>query len=176
MQRAPRVYYVTTALLDHRLVTLVSVFTGVQENESGGNVLTPTPSSSERPVVAETKSKGAGRSRRERRRAGASAASVTFAGCPLVSTSSSAATAEDLSSKNPVRDLVARIYEEELRKLMSVAEVKGNVIDARMYEQEIKRLSFLRADSSGNVPVKLSPQPSTGGGLAEDKENVNGRY
>ena len=132
----------------------------------------PADTKSERPVAVDTKSKVA-RSRRDRRRA-ATGASVTSAACP-VSTSSSAAstTADDLTTRNPVRDLVARIYEEELRKLMSVAELKGNVIDAHMYEQEIKRLSFLRADG-GNVSMKLLPQPSNGG-LTEDKENINGQ-
>jgi len=84
----------------------------------------------------------------------------------LVSTSASAAD----DSSNPVRDLVARIYKEELRKLMSVAELKGNDIDARMYEREIKRLTYLRA---GNAVPKPSSQ-SSNGGMAEDKENING--
>jgi len=89
-------------------------------------------------------------------------------GLSQCSVSTSASSADDLS--NPVRDLVARIYEEELRKLMSVAELKGNAVDARMYEREIKRLSFLRADST---VLKPSSQSSSSG-LAEDKENVNG--
>jgi len=86
--------------------------------------------------------------------------------CSMSTSANSAA--DDLS--NPVRDLVARIYEEELRKLMSVAELKGNAIDARMYEREIKRLSFLRADGDVSKP----PSQSSNGGLAEDKENING--
>jgi len=129
------------------------------------------PSSSKHPTATDTKSKVA-RSKRDRRRG--AGASVTSPGasstsgvsqCPV---STSASTAEELT--NPVRDLVARIYEEELRKLMSVAELKGNVIDARMYEREIKRLSFLRADSTVSNPSSQS----LNSGLAEDKENING--
>ena len=84
-----------------------------------------------------------------------------------MSTSAGAAV-DDLS--NPVRDLVARIYEEELRKLMSVAELKGNALDAGMYDREIKRLSVLRAGSTAAQPLLQS----SNGGLAEDKENISG--
>jgi len=75
----------------------------------------------------------------------------------------STSAADDLS--NPVRDLVARIYEEELRKLMSAAELKGNALDAGMYDREIQRLSVLRAGTATQ---------SSNGGLAEDKENIIG--
>ena len=74
---------------------------------------------------------------------------------------------------NPVRDLVARIYEEELRKLMSVAELKGNAVDATTYEREIKRLSFLRAAAAGPVGAVQPPSSdSADGGAVDDKENV----
>jgi len=53
---------------------------------------------------------------------------------------------------------------------MSVAELKGNVIDAKMYEREIKRLTLLRASST----VGESSSQSSSSGLAEDKENING--
>jgi len=140
---------------------LLPLSTGVQDSVSGHASL-PTSSLSEHPATTDTKSKVA-RSKRERRRA--ATASVAGSQC---SVSTSVKGADDLS--NPVRDLVARIYEEELRKLMSVAEVKGNAIDARMYEREINRLSFLRDGSTVSQP---SSQCSNGG-LVEDKENING--
>jgi len=121
----------------------------------------PTPSSTEHPPPTQTKSKVA-RSKRDNRRA-----SVTSTGSHG-SVSTSAGSADDLS--NPVRDLVARIYEEELRKLMSAAELKGNEVDARTYEREIKRLSYMRA--GGAVPKPSSK--SLDSGLVEDKENVGG--
>ena len=112
------------------------------------------------------------RSKRDRRRApSASVSSSGSSQSSAVSTSTSAAAAEDLS--NPVRDLVARIYEEELRKLMSVAEQKGNAVDARTYDCEIKRLLFLR--TIGDGPKRSPPHASDGAGVAaEDSENVNG--
>ena len=123
----------------------------------------PTPSSSQHPTATETKSK-ATRSKRDRRRA--SSASVTSSAGSQCSVSTSAT--DDLS--NPVRDLVARIYEEELRKLMSAAELKGNALDAGMYDREIQRLSVLRAGATTAKPLSLS----SSGGLTEDKENIIG--
>ena len=53
---------------------------------------------------------------------------------------------------------------------MSVAELKGNALDAGMYDREIKRLSVLRAGSTAAQPLLQS----SNGGLAEDKENISG--
>lgn len=123
----------------------------------------PTPSRSPHPAAANTKSKVT-RPKRDRRRA--TAASVTSSSSQCAKTTTNA---DDIS--NPVRDLVARIYEEELQKLMSVAELKGNETDAMMYGREIKRLSFLKVE---NTAPKPSLQSSDGSGLTDDKENING--
>jgi len=125
----------------------------------------PTPSSTERPAPTQTKSRVA-RSKRDHRRA--ASASVTSTG-----PASTPATADDLSS-NPVRDLIARIYEEELRKLMSSAEMKGNVVDAQTYEREISRLSCLRAAGTVMKPMSNSLDGGGSGCVVEDKENSGG--
>ena len=121
----------------------------------------PTSSSPEHPAAADTKSK-VSRPKRDRRRVAGGSVTSSGSQCTV---STSANSADDLS--NPVRDLVARIYEEELRKLMSAAELNGNVIDARTYEREIKRLSYLRDGST----VPKPPCKSLDSGVAEDKEN-----
>ena len=139
---------------------------GVQDSDAGGDVSQPSPSSSEHRAVPETKCKATHRPRRDRRRP-----AVTSAGSQSSVSTAAACAGDDLA--NPVRDLVARIYEEELRKLMSAAQLKGNALDATMYDREIKRLSFLRA--GGPLPKQSPSSPSTdGAGQADDKENVGG--
>jgi len=122
----------------------------------------PTLTLSEHLPAAGTKSKVM-RSKRDRRRA--TPVSVPSAS-PQCSVSTSATSSTAINVSNPIRDLVARIYEEELRKLMSAAELKGNAGDAGMYDREIKRVSFLRA---GNPPSQSSNSIK-----AEDKESING--
>jgi hypothetical protein len=53
----------------------------------------------------------------------------------------------------PARDLVARIYHEELNKLMVAAQLRGNMADAAMYRQELLRLAFSRGGGDGSSGV-----------------------
>ncbi len=64
------------------------------------------------------------------------------------------------------RDIVARIYREELLKLADAARVNGNLAEYVMYERELERLNQTTSQSSGaisNADVAVpSPALSTG--------------
>src|SRR6218665_1052780 len=66
-----------------------------------------------------------------------------------------------VESEHLTREIVARIYQEQLEKLAQVAEASGNVVELLTYRQELARLS----QGWARRPVK------TDDGLKEDKEN-----
>lgn len=65
-----------------------------------------------------------------------------------------------VESEHLTREIVARIYQEQLEKLAQVAEASGNVVELLTYRQELARLS----QGWARRPVKPD-------GLKEDKEN-----
>lgn len=75
------------------------------------------------------------------------------------------------SAASPARDLVARIYEEELRKLIAAAEQNGNATDVAMYNRELTRLAFSKA--GGSVAAAAA---ATDPMVTEDKENFDAGY
>lgn len=66
-------------------------------------------------------------------------------------------------SENLTREIVARIYQEELEKLAQVAEASGNMVELLNYRQELARLS----QGWTKQPCKPDAQKSE----TEDKEN-----
>jgi hypothetical protein len=117
------------------------------------------------------------RSKRDRRRGAASdAVSSSVAVARSGRRSVALTTAENVASTatsttSPARDLVARIYEEELRKLVAAAELSGNTSDIAMYNRELARLAFTKAGSAvmNGMPVSTASDLT----VTEDKENCN---
>lgn len=140
---------------------------------SGSNIkssaVSPATNSDNRPAAS--------RSKRDRRRGATSdAVSSSVAVARSGRRSVALTTAENIASTatsttSPARDLVARIYEEELRKLVAAAELSGNTSDIAMYNRELARLAFTKTGSS----VMNGIAASTGSDLTvtEDKENCN---
>ena len=58
------------------------------------------------------------------------------------------------------RDIVARIYREELQKLAATAKTNGNFAEYIMYEGELERLSQSATVASEPLPVVSSPAPA----------------
>jgi hypothetical protein len=89
-----------------------------------------------------------------------------------LSSTESTTSASSTTTTCPARDLVARIYEEELRKLIAAAEQSGNTSDVAMYNRELARLAFTKAGSSisngcSGVETDIA--------IAENKENCENR-
>jgi len=120
------------------------------------------------------------RSKRDRRRGATSSDAVTSSGVvarsgrrsAVLSTTDAIITTTTMTT-SPARDLVARIYEEELRKLIAAAELNGNASDVAMYNRELARLAFSKAGGSSGNNISSGVE-SDEAAVAENKENCAG--
>jgi len=67
--------------------------------------------------------------------------------------------AKTSSNENDPRDIVARIYREELQKLASSAKTNGNFAEFVMYERELERLAQCSTLAAESLPPVSSPTP-----------------
>jgi hypothetical protein len=135
------------------------------------SAVSPATNSDSRPVSS--------RSKRDRRRGATS--DVVSSSVPVarsgrrsvaLTTTENVASITTSTTTSPARDLVARIYEEELRKLVAAAELSGNTSDIAMYNRELARLAFTKT-GGGTTVNGVPPSAVSDMTVTEDKENCN---